>query len=108
MKSTVTLTIGHNVAGVPMFNTSEICDYAADYLGVNAFTAFECFGMWNGETEKSTRIEISALTENEAETIRANVPALALALGQTCIMCEVRPDRVEFVERLTIAAQRIA
>ena len=102
------LTIGHNVKGSPTFKTRDICEFVTEYLGVNAFTAMECFGMWNGETEKSTRIEISALDENEAETIRANVPVLALALAQDCIMCETRPDRAEFVEALTIEAARTA
>lgn len=102
------LTIGHNVKNAPMFDTSEVCEYVTEYLGVNAFTAMECFGMWEGEAEKSTRIEISALSEAEAETIRANVPVLAMALAQDCIMCETRPDHAEFVEALTIEAAKIA
>ena len=102
---TVSLTIGHNVKNVPTFTTREVCDHVAEYLGVNAFTAYECVGMWEGEAETSTRIEISALNAGEAETIRANVPLLAMALAQACIICETRPDRVEFVEAQTIAAQ---
>ena len=102
------LTIGHNVQNAPMFNTREICEYVTEYLGVQAFTAFECVGMWQGERETSTRIEICALTEIEAQTIRANVPILARALAQACIMCETRPDHAEFIEAETIEAQRIA
>lgn len=102
------LTIGHNVQNAPMFNTREICEYVTEYLGVQAFTAMECFGMWNGERENSTRIEICALSENETETIRANVPILAMALAQNCIMCETRPDHSEFVEAQTIEAAKLA
>ena len=108
MKNTITLVIGHNVAGVPMLKTSEICEYVTDYLRVEAFTATECFGMWNGERENSTKIEICALGENEARSIRARVPLLAQVLHQDAIMCEIRPDRVEFIERKTIAAIRQA
>ena len=104
MSKSITLVIGHNVGADPMFKTSEICDYAADYLGVEAFTASQCFGMWRGEREESTRIEICALSDDEAETIRARVPLLAQVLGQQAIMCELRPDHVEFIERETIAA----
>ncbi len=104
----INLTIGHNVKNAPMFNTREICEYVTEYLGVQAFTAMECFGMWNGERENSTRIEICALSESEADAIRANVPVLAQALAQNAIMCETRPDQVEFVEALTIEAIKTA
>ena len=102
------LTIGHNVKNVPTFTTREICEHVTDYLGIEAFTAMECFGMWQGNAEKSTRIEICALTEAEADAIRANVPTLAQALAQDAIMCETRPDHVEFVEALTIDARQTA
>jgi len=104
MSKTISIQIGHNVAGVPMFKTSEICEYVTEYLHVDAFTAIECFGMWCGECEKSTRIEICALSDDEAETIRSLVPVLAQVLGQQAIMFEIRPDHVEFIERETIAA----
>lgn len=107
-KYSIHLTIGHNVKNVPTFETSEVCEYVTEYLGVQAFTAMECFGMWNGKTEMSTRIEISALSETEAETIRASVPVLAMALAQDCIMCQIVSNSVEFVEARTIEAQRIA
>ena len=106
MSKSITLVIGHNVGADPMFKTSEICDYAADYLGVEAFTASQCFGMWQGEREESTRIEICALSDDEAETIRARVPILARALAQDAIMFETRPDRVEFVECEVVTAMR--
>lgn len=104
MKKTITLVIGHNVAGVPMLKTSEICEHATEYLRVQAFTASQCFGMWNGEREDSTKIEICALEDSEAEAIRERVALLAQALHQDAIMFEIRPDHVEFIERETIAA----
>ena len=110
MKSTFTLTIvvGHNVAGVPMFKTSEICEHATEYLQVQAFTASQCFGMWNGEREDSTKIEICALEDSEAEAIRERVALLAQVLHQDAIMCEIRPDYVEFIERERVAAYKQA
>ena len=105
---TVQLTIGHNVGSAPTFTTMEICGYVSQYLHVRGFTAFVCFGMWDGETEESTRIEIAGLTDDESEKIRELVPTLAQALNQQAIMFEVRADRVEFIERETIAAIRTA
>ena len=104
----VHLTIGHNVKNVPTFETPEICDYVAHYLGIEAFTAIECAGMWRGECEKSTRIEICALSKNEADSILSVIPDLACALCQDSIMCEIRPDSVQFVDSYTIEAMRIA
>lgn len=104
----INLTIGHNVKNSPMFDTAEVCEYVTEYLGIEAFTAMECFGMWQGHAEMSTRIEICNLTESEAETIRANVPVLAQALAQDSIMCQTFMDSVEFVEALTIEAVKTA
>lgn len=104
----VYLTIGQNVRGVHTFETPEICEYVAHYLDIEAFTAMECAGMWRGECEKSTRIEICALTKNEADSILATIPDLACALCQDSIMCEIRPDSVQFVESYTIEAMRTA
>ena len=104
MTNTITLTIGHNVAGVDMLTHAEIIDAAADYLHLEGFTAYECTGYWLGELEKSTRIEACGLDADELERIEAEVPTLATALNQQAIMCEARPDRVEFIERYTIAA----
>lgn len=102
------LTIGHNVKGTPMFTTPEICEYVTEYLGIEAFTAIECAGMWQGQAEKSTRIEICGLVEAEAAAIRSNVPTLAQALAQDSIMFEARADRVEFVDAPTIEAVNAA
>lgn len=104
----VYLTIGQNVHGVHTFETPEICEYVAHYLGIEAFTAIECAGMWRGECEKSTRIEICALTKNEADSILAVIPDLACALCQNSIMCEIRPDQVQFIDSYTIEAANIA
>ena len=101
---TVTLTIGHNVKGVKMFTTREVSEYAAEYLKLGAFTAFECVGMWNGEAETSTRLEVAHADEDEAARIRSLVPLLAQVLAQDSIMCETRPDLVQFVDALTVEA----
>ena len=98
------LTIGHNVKNVPVFTTPEICEFVTEYLDIEAFTAIECAGMWRGERENSTRIEICALSESERDSILRVVPDLAMALAQDSIMCEVRPDQVQFIDSHTIAA----
>ena len=107
MKS-VHLTIGHNVKGIPTFTTAEVCGHVSDVLGLEAFTAIECLGMWRGEVEKSTRIEVCGLTDEEAAGIRELVPVLAAALAQDAIMCEIRRDAIEFVEAEHIEAAQVA
>ena len=104
----VHLTIGHNVKGRHVFETPEICEYVTEYLDIEAFTAIECAGMWRGQCEKSTRIEICALSKNEADSILSVIPDLAGALCQDSIMCEIRPDQVQFIDSYTIEAMRIA
>lgn len=104
MTYTVTLTIGHNVAGAPTFSTDETIELTAQYLELEAFTAFETVGYWQGMRETSTRIEVCAIDEAEVERIQDAIPTLAAAMGQECIMFEARPDRVQFIERYTIAA----
>lgn len=104
MTYTMDLTIGHNVGSTPVFSTDETIELAAEYLEIEAFTAFEAVGYWRGQRETSTRIELCSLSNDEVQRIRAAVPTLAAAMGQECIMCDVRPDTVQFIERYTIAA----
>lgn len=104
MSYTATLTIGHNVHGVHTFDHQTVIEYAADVLELEGFTAYECAGYWHGERENSTRIEVCNLDADKLEQIKNMVPTLAAALAQECIMFEARPDRVQFIERYTIAA----
>lgn len=92
------LTIGHNVAGVPTHNTGDVCRACAGVLGIEAFTAVQCLGVWRGEAEASTRVEICAVSEAEAARIWQLLPDLAAVLGQVEIMAEVMPSRVRFVQ----------
>ena len=104
----VQITIGHNVNGQPVHDTPAVCGMVSDVLGLEAFTAFECFGMWRGEAERSTRIEVCGLTDEEAARVRSMVPALAAELMQEAIMLEVRDDATEFIEPEHIAAAHVA
>lgn len=103
----VSLTIGHNVAGVPTHDTLHVSEQVARILNIDAFTAIPCVGMWKGEAEASTRIEI-ATGEAEAEEIAKRVPYLAYALMQEAIMCEIRPASITFPERAGYQAEEIA
>jgi hypothetical protein len=91
----IQLTIGHNVQGVPTWQTSDVARAAAGVLEVDGMTAVPCYGLWRGEAEESTRIEI--VTEPaRVESIVARVPALCRALRQDAIMCETAAG-IEFV-----------
>lgn len=95
MKHDLILTIGHNVNDRSTWNTPQICDRVAMFLKVNAFTAFECVGMWCGMPETSTRIEICAI--DNAKEIAARIPALASALDQACVMCSITESTTRFI-----------
>lgn len=83
------LTIGRAIGdgGTLTHTAADVIEAAADLLALDAFTAYECAGYWNGVAEKSVRIEVNAGAD-ELRRIYAAVPALTLALGQECIMCE--------------------
>ena len=95
----VSLTIGHKVGSVERWDTPAVADAVTTMLGVEAFTAIPCFGMWRGQAETSTRIEIVCGDESEARSISAQVPFLAEMLQQEAIMCEVRPCTTSFIAR---------
>lgn len=97
MGTTVTLTIGCNVNGIPTHEPAHVVETAGRVLEVDAMTAYTCAGWWRGEAETSVRVEISALSEAEAARILSLVPGLAFALGQAEIMTEARADAVEFI-----------
>lgn len=108
MQYNVAMTIGHNVKGTPTHDTHSICEYVSQYLGIDAYTAIPCYGMWRGDAEKSTRIEICGLDRNTAEAIRADIPVLAQALAQESIMFEICRAEIAFVPALQIEAQQTA
>lgn len=95
----VYLTIGHNVDGIPTHDTARVCATACDVLGIDACTAIPCAGVWRGESEASTRLEICAVSDAEAARIWALIPSLADALDQCEVMADVQPSRVAFIAR---------
>ena len=106
MFAQIQLTIGHNVAGVPTHDTFDVCHKVEQILGIEAYTAIPCYGMWRGEAEASTRIEIVTDPEN-ARVIHDNVAFLAHSLDQEAIMCQFAGS-VEFIDAETPAIVRIA
>lgn len=98
----VRLTIGHNVGTVPVFDTMAVCAAVTTTLAVSAFTAIPCYGMWQGQPEQSTRVEI-VTTDDDVERIVSLVPALAGQLNQEAITCEVSDANVSFTTSLVTA-----
>ena len=95
----IILTIGHNVNGIPTHDTAAVCATACDVLGIDGCTAVPCLGVWHGESESSTRLEVCALSEAEAARVWDLIPSLADALKQCEVMAEQRPSRVAFIAR---------
>ena len=91
----VALTIGHNVGNVPTWNTKSVCTTAAAVLGIDGLTAYTVRGVWQGAYEESTRIEICGV-DNAAELLQ-RVEALATALHQEYIMCNVTDSQTRFI-----------
>lgn len=95
---TLILTIGHNTPDGRTWSAQDVRRAFEGVTGCEAYTAIPCFGMWRGEAEASTRLEVCALDDAEAARLASLVPALAEALRQQCIMAEVREGAVMFVE----------
>lgn len=100
----ISLTIGHNVNGAPRWNIQNVTAAVSLTLELEAFTAIPCFGMWRGEAEESTRIEICNVTDEQAQEIRARIPKLSELLEQEAIMYQETTASVEFVEPVNIPA----
>ena len=83
------LTIGHKVGSVEVFDTPAICRAVTTTLGVSAFTAIPCYGMWQGQAESSTRIEI---VDDDADSYVSKIAELAWQLNQDAIMVELCND----------------
>lgn len=98
----VVLTIGHKVGSVELLTTAEICGTVTEYLGVDAFTAIPCVGMWKGIPENSTRVEI-VTDEQAANAIVGRVPELAAQLNQEAIMVECHAANVTFPTAIVAA-----
>ena len=67
----VTITIGHNVAGVPTHTTAEIVRKFADVAGVNGFSYHEVHGYYLGQFEDSTAIVCNGCTEEASALLFA-------------------------------------
>lgn len=96
---TITLTIGHNVfdGNAMRLTSADVIAATVELLALDGLTAYETRGMWRGMCEDSTRVEVCGLTEHEAARIVDALPALAHALQQEAIACEVREDSTAFV-----------
>lgn len=91
----VTLTIGHNVNGVPTLDTEVVTMAATTVLGAHGCTVIQCNGMWMGEAETSTRIEV--VCNLKPSHARARVTKLSHYLMQEAIMCECKEVNIEFL-----------
>lgn len=91
------ITVGHNVGGVPTHSTARVCAECCSTLGVDGITAIPCMGVWRGEVEESTRVEIRSVSDDEAARIWALLPELAERLGQVEVMAEVKESETHFI-----------
>lgn len=89
MKYDLTIYVGHNVEGKPRHDSDKITKAVREQLKVDGFTAFEAWGDWRGEKERSTVIKICAIEENRlAEIQERQIPALCYYLNQESILIE--------------------
>lgn len=101
----ISLTIGHNVNNIPTLDTVTICRNVTETLGVSAYTAIPCFGMWEGVAENSTRIEIVTDDSALVTDIVSRIPVLCAVLMQDAIMVNVDHNAsVSFISRESVAA----
>lgn len=96
MQYQITLTVGHNVKGVPTLTTREVVNCVTTYLGAKGATVLGCDGMWEGVPETSTRIEV--VRDNlTRDMIYKRVRKMSRCLRQEAIMCEVKEVTIEFL-----------
>lgn len=94
----VYLTIGHNVGNTPTHTTQDIAQAVHEVLGIEAFTAIPCVGMWQGMAEQSTRVEVCAVSDDIVQAVNANIARLASVLSQETIMVQTDNAPVSFVD----------
>lgn len=88
MQRKVTLSIGHNVGNEVEAVSTEMIEYAiTDVLEVDGATFYNVDGVWQGQTETSTRVEIYC-TWFKARKIKREIPRLASLLEQHSIYYE--------------------
>lgn len=97
MKYDITLTVGHNVNGVLCLNTDTVRKAVSDVLGVDALTAYPVQGVWCGDVEPSTRVELNALSREARKAILAAIPTLSETLNQECIMTTCTRSTTRFL-----------
>lgn len=86
----VALSIGHTVGTTPTHTHQQVITKACEVLNINSYSAWEINGMYNGLLESSTRMEINALTETEANELLNNLEELAYKLEQESIAATKR------------------
>lgn len=89
------ITIGHKVGKTEKWTIGDICAAFEMVTGCEAYTAIPCFGMWKGQAEASTRIEV---VTDSPERIASKVPELADLLDQEAIMVQNVQAVAQFVE----------
>ena len=90
------LTIGHNVHGIPSLTDTDIIK-ALRYIGISGATFIPCTGIWGGEREESTRVEICGVSAEETARIKQAIPDVCKRLQQDCIMFDSRVSSTEFI-----------
>ncbi len=97
MKYDATIYIGHNVDGTPKHDASDVLAALAAH-GIEACTVYEGAGVWRGETEATSIVELCALSADEVEALQAStIPALCVELEQCEIMARISPSNAVFI-----------
>lgn len=86
----VSISIGHTVGTTPTHTHEHVIAKARDVLKLTDYSAWEINGMYNGLPESSTRIEINALSETEANELLSQLEELAYKLDQESIAATKR------------------
>lgn len=104
----IAITIGHNVKGRPHHTRKTVLSIFEAVTGVEAYTAIRCAGMWRGQAEESTRVEVCNLSESDAMNLLACLPVLAAQLEQEEIMVSHRESATRFVSAVSGAVSATA
>ena len=92
-----TFYVGHNVDGRPQHNT-EVVSKAFNKLGFHGYTITTATGVWNGELETSSVVEV-ALEKSAGFNYRKVAESLCCGLRQYQIMVTKNNEGALLVDR---------
>ena len=90
----VTITVGHNVQGVPTHTTAEIVRKFAELADVDGFSYHDVHGYYLGQFEDSTAIVCNGCSEEDADALAFAASEMAREFAQECVDFQIVAEKM--------------